>query len=562
MRPASYEDLHRGSGVAAYVVGFWRSLSTLGLLIGTLFFAASLTPSLIPRPYLVQGVLSGFSAGAGYALGVFIHWLWTYLELPHFSSRTARALKWFAAAICLATAIVFLWKAAGWQNSVRSLMGLEPVETAEPLVVGLIALGLFAVLIALARLFKLIYRLAAGKLDRYIPRRLANVIGVAIAVVLFWSIAEGVLLKYGLRSVDASLQRLDNLIEDDLAMPTDPEKTGSAASLVNWKELGRQGRRFIASGPSAEDIGSFFGTEAKEPIRVYVGLNSADTAEERAKLALEEMKRVGAFDRSALVVAVPTGTGWMDPAAFDSLEYLHHGDVATVGLQYSYLLSWLSLLVEPDYGAAAGKALFKEVYDYWTQLPRDKRPKLYLHGLSLGALNSERSVDLFNVIGDPFQGALWVGPPFTTPNWNWVTANRNPGSPAWLPRFRDGSVIRFTNQDNALDIPGEEWGPMRIVYLQYASDPITFFEPAAFYREPEGMKVPRGPDVSPDLRWYPVITMLQLAFDMAIGTSTPIGHGHVYAPEHYIDGWMAVTDPPGVSAADVERLKAHLKGRY
>ena len=77
-------------------------------------------------------------------------------------------------------------------------------------------------------------------------------------------------------------------------------------------------------------------------------------------------------------------------------------------------------------------------------------------------------------------------------------------------------MIRFTNQENALDIPGAAWGPMRIVYLQYASDPITFFDPSALWHKPDWMKPPVGPDVSPELRWYPVVSFLQLGLDMAI----------------------------------------------
>ena len=115
-----------------------------------------------------------------------------------------------------------------------------------------------------------------------------------------------------------------------------------------------------------------------EPIRVYVGLRSAETAAERAKLALEELKRVGAFDRSALVVATPTGTGWVDSTRSDSVEYLLHGDVASVAMQYSYLSSPLTLFVDPDYGAETARALFNAVYGYWRTLPKDRRPKFYL----------------------------------------------------------------------------------------------------------------------------------------------------------------------------------------
>ena len=70
------------------------------------------------------------------------------------------------------------------------------------------------------------------------------------------------------------------------------------------------------------------------------------------------------------------------------------------------------------------------------------------------------------------------------------------------------------------------------------------------------MKTPRGPDVSPKFRWYPLITFLQLTVDMAIATTSPMGYGHIFAPEHYIDAWIAVTDPPDLRPNDVARLKA------
>jgi len=67
--------------------GLWHSLSTSGLLLGTLFFAASLTPTLLPRSFLTQGVLSGCSLATGYGIGVFASWLWAYMELPQPKGR-------------------------------------------------------------------------------------------------------------------------------------------------------------------------------------------------------------------------------------------------------------------------------------------------------------------------------------------------------------------------------------------------------------------------------------------------------------------------------------------
>ena len=514
---------------------------------------------------MTQGVLSGISLAVGYGVGAAARWLWAYVELPEPQDGIRRFARLAVVAAGTLVAVVSLWHAAPWQNSIRKLMGLEAVDTGYPLEVVLIALMVFAVLMTLARLFHATFRVAEARIRRFLPRRLSNVIGILAVAALFWSIGNGILFRAGLRAAAISFEEYDRLIPPGTGPPVDPLKTGSHASLLAWEGLGRWGREFIASGPSRDDIGGFSGRKALQPLRVYVGLRSAGTLEARARLALEELKRVGGFERSVLVVVSPTGTGWVDPAALDSVEYLHGGDVASVALQYSYLASWLYLLVDPGYGADASRALFKEIYGYWTALPKDRRPKLYLFGLSLGAANSERSTDLIEVLGDPFTGALWSGPPHSSRLWRFLTDHRDPGSPAWLPRFRDGSFVRFVNQygDSATQasMSNAAWGPMRVVYLQYASDPVTFFDYGTFHREPEWMQPPRGPDVSRQLRWYPIVTFLQLGLDMFMATSAPIGFGHLYAPAHYVDAWIEVTDAHGWSADEIVRLKQHLSRR-
>ncbi|MCK1302521.1 alpha/beta-hydrolase family protein [Bradyrhizobium sp. 40] len=527
-------------------------------MLGALFFAAALTPTLIPRSYLTQGALAGGCFAIGYFAGVLWRRLWHYLELPEPSPRARSIANALVTAGCLLVVVIFLRRTAEWQNSIRTVMKMTPVETAHPLKVCVIALITFAVLLVLGRLFAFVARFLAVRTKRVIPRKLANVLGVLIAGLLFWSIASNVLVRTAFNALDSSFRELDALQEPERPQPAAPNRTGSSASLVKWQELGRMGRRFIASGPNATEISAVTGQPAQDPVRVYVGLGSRDTAQARAKLALEELKRQHGFQRKVLIVVTPTGTGWVDPSAMDTVEYLHHGDVASVAMQYSYLNSPLSLLFQPEYGAEASRALFAEIYGYWTSLPKDKRPKLYLHGLSLGAMNSEKSVELFETIGDPIAGALWSGAPFESRIWRSITDNRNPGSPAWLPKFRDGRFVRFMNQNGPTVPPDTPWGPMRVVYLQYASDAITFFDYGDAYRAPAWMDAPRGPDVSSELRWYPIVTMLQLALDMAVATNTPMGFGHVYAPEHYVDGWVAVTDVGDWSAEALARLKYQL----
>lgn len=533
---------------------FVRGLSLVGVLVGTVFFAVSLSPSLLPRPFAVQGILSGVSFAVGYGLGVAGLMLWNFLHLPVAGQRLAHILALAGGALCLLVALAFLWQWSSWQNAIREMMGMEEAVGLRPTIILPVAVGVFIVLLLLARLFRRLLRFLSRHLAAFVPARVSYLLATVVSVAVFWSAIDGVLFSALLRTADRSFQQLDMLIEDDLPPPSRPEQTGSPDSLVGWASLGRQGRRFVSGGPDAEALRSFFATPLVAPIRVYVGLNSADTPGERARLALEELKRAGGFERSVLLLATPTGTGWVDPAGQDPLEYLFRGDIATVAVQYSYLNSPLTLLTGGAYGVETARALFLAIYDHWRGLPAHSRPRLFLSGLSLGSLNSDLSFDLFDIIDDPFNGVLWVGPPFRNESWRRITRDRNPGSPAWLPKFRDGAVVRFMNQSGGIEDADQAWEGFRIVVLQYASDPITFFDPSSAWRGPAWLQEPRGSDVSPDLRWFPIVTMLQLAADMVVG-SAPRGFGHTYAPTHYISAWLTLMEPEGWTEAEIERLR-------
>jgi uncharacterized membrane protein len=540
---------------------FWNSLSGIGLLLGALLFAASLTPSLIPRGYGLQGLLGGVAFATGYGLAVAANALWDYLELPKLQGRAHRAALWLAIGLSAAIVLVFLSRAPDWQNDIRARMGMDLVSDAQPLTIGLIAVVVALALLLLARFIAILVAIGARGLGRMMPRRYIRAIGGTVALLLILAFANGVILRQAIRAADASFGALDALIEPDTPQPTDPMRTGSAASLIPWEDLGRRGREFVAGVTPVEAIAAEVGGAVMEPIRVFAGLTSAPTPEARAQIALQELIRVGGFERSVLIVATPTGTGWMDPAAMVPLEILHRGDVATVAVQYSYLSSWISLLLEPGYGVAGASATFDAVYGYWRTLPRESRPRLYLYGLSLGADSSDQSFSLLDVLGDPFDGALWVGPPYSTPMWKQVTAARNPGSLEVAPVIGDSSVVRFATQYVSPVIPGAEWDAMRIVYLQHASDPIVRFEMDSWRWPPEWMAEPRAPDVSPEMRWYPLVTFFQLIFDNMIALKVPMGFGHLYAPEDHVEAWAEVTEPPGWTDAELQALKARLAVR-
>src|SRR5215470_4038889 len=286
------------SRAVRWAVESWQSLSASGLVFATLFFAISLTPSLIPRTYVTQGALSGTSAAVGYGIGRFFRWLWRYLELPvPRASRLAR-IKAGVAACCVVVLAALLWKTTDWQNSVLKVMHQPPVRSAYPLRVCLVAVVTFLPLVALGHGFGLVVRVVATWTRRFVPRRVANVLGAGVALVLFWSVANGVIFRVAIHLLDASFRQADALIPPESVAPVVETKTGSTASLIAWDKLGYRGREFISSGPSAARIQALTGKAALEPIRVYVGLPAAETPGERARLALEELKRVGAFGRA------------------------------------------------------------------------------------------------------------------------------------------------------------------------------------------------------------------------------------------------------------------------
>ena len=254
----------------------FRSFSGLGLLLGTLAFAASLTPSLVPRAAVVLGLLGGFSLAAGYGIGVLLRAIWAGLQLPTVQGRARQIGNGMAVAACVAVAGLSLWWAAGWQNRLRALMDMAPIESAGPWTIAGVTLLIFALLLLIVRAFLGIRRRLFRGLARRIPGPQAALIAIILTAVLFFAIGDGVLVSGVMRVLDNIYAELDGRFEATSPQPSDPLKTGGPGSLLTWEGLGRAGREAISQGPSAAEIAALSGTPAKEPLRVYVGLNSAE----------------------------------------------------------------------------------------------------------------------------------------------------------------------------------------------------------------------------------------------------------------------------------------------
>lgn len=540
---------------------FFSSLSLVGVVVGLLLFAASLTPSLIPRPYEIQGVLSGVVFMVGYGVGWTLDWVWSYLELPEVPLNWVKLATAVPLLVSGGLAVHALGNTADWQNSIRTLMEMEPVGTAYPYRILAISFVTSVVVLFFCRgLIMLGSRLKSLALH-FVPRRVASLLSVVIVIGIFFGLVDKLLLKRALIATDGIFAELNDLIEPDVAQPQQPWMSGSSASYLDWSAMGRRGREFTISGPTQSEIEAFNGRSAKVPLRVYAGFEGEDDLEEQAQKALDELLRIKAFERSVVVVATPTGTGWLDPGGVDTVEYLHDGDTAIVALQYSYLPSWTTLLVDPDRARHAARTLFRKIYEHWRSLPNETRPQLYLFGLSLGALGSEHSASIIELLNDPFDGALWSGPPFPSTHWAEIMNSPDLTGPAWLPEMKDNRLIRFAGPEGFRPPSREGWGKTRFLYIQHASDPMSFFSPTLLWTSPSWLEN-RGPDVSKYVKWRPVVTFFQIGFDIFLATSVPIGYGHNIEPGAYIEGWVAVTDPQNWPPQKVEMLKQHFNNQH
>ncbi len=534
---------------------WWQRRYTFtGTAVGMVFLWLSLTPSLLPRGPLFQGLVSGAAGAIGYALGVFAVWLVRFmLSRPSSppASRTAWAVLVVAAAIGLVFSIYFFHV---WQDQVRDLMGVPRLKWfnyPQAAIIGVVVLFLF---VEIGQLIGRLIRFLVRQLNRVAPPRVSFVVVVAVVLGLSIALLNGVVIKGTMSFLNKSFAAVNDEMDPNNPAPTTPLRSGGPGSLVSWNTLGNQGRIFVAGGPKVEQLTKFNGAPAVEPIRAYAGKNSAPDIRATAELAASELERAGGLKRKVIAVATTTGTGWINEAEASALEYMFNGDSAIVSMQYSFLPSWLSFLVDKENARQAGQALFEAVDERVRALPEGQRPKIVVFGESLGSFGGEAPFLSPNNIIARTNGALFSGPTFNNTMWDDMTVNRDEGSPMWLPIFDDGANIRFAARPENLGRPEQPWGNPRIVYLQHASDPITWWNPDLLFAEPDWLREPRGYDVSPDMNWIPVVTFLQVSADMAVAIDVPDGHGHRYVRD-VVNAWAAVLQPPGWTADKTEKLR-------
>ncbi len=535
-----------------------RRYTFTGTAAGLVFIWFSLTPSLLPRGPLFQGLVSGAAGAIGYLIGVFVVWLVQYMRSSD-SSPPAPRYAWIALVVIgIIGQILMIIYFHVWQDEVRDLNGVPRLGFWDHPLTAVLSLVVLFVLVEIGQLVGKLVRFLVRQLNRIAPPRVSAVVVVALLLALTIALLNGIVVRFAMTTINNTFENINDETDPDFAAPMTPLRSGGPQSLVSWESLGHQGRVFMAAGPTVEELTKFNGRPAIEPIRAYAGLNSADGIKATAALAAEELRRTGGLDRDVVAVATTTGTGWINEAEASALEYMYNGNTAIVSMQYSFLPSWLSFLVDQENARQAGQALFEAVDAMIRERPENDRPRLVVFGESLGSFGGEAPFLALNNLIARTDGALFSGPTFNNTIWTQLTRDRDEGSPMWLPIYDKGENVRFAARADNLDRPADPWGHPRVVYLQHASDPIAWWNPDLLFAEPDWLKEPRGYDVSGRMQWIPIVTFLQVSADMAVAVDIPDGHGHVYVRD-VANAWAAILEPPGWTPEKTEKLRPILR---
>jgi uncharacterized membrane protein len=529
-----------------------RRLTVTGFGLAAVFYCLSFTPSLLPRPYLLQGVVAGITAATGYAVGTAAGALVRLSWRP--SERTVRIAWRVLFAVVPILILIFLWLSTRWQRELRLRLAMPPAQEYD--LAGTVGVSLltFGVLLLVARGLRLATHGLANAFGHVVPDSAAYCAGFLVVALTSYTAFDQLMISYLYNTADRSAAITDSGTGRGIEQPSSALRSGGPQSLVDWNSLGRQGRNFVDSAPTRQQLTAFAGRPATEPIRLYAGLQSAGTPQARARLIVREMDRTGAFHRAVVAVFTPTGTGWVDNNVTSSLEYMYAGDTALVSMQYSYLPSAIAFLFDRSKVADAAAALITAVHDRWAAMPAASRPKLLIFGESLGTYGTEKTFGTAAKMVAGADGLLLEGPTFDNPIHQRLTAGRAAGSTVWDPSYPRLPVAFASTAPELRNLTGT---PPRVIYLQNSSDPVVWWSPKLLWQRPGWLRGRRGPDVTPDMHWYPGITFWQTTVDLIFANKAPIGHGHVYKSAT-VDGWAALAPPPGWTVGDTLRLRALL----
>jgi uncharacterized membrane protein len=280
-------------------------------------------------------------------------------------------------------------------------------------------------------------------------------------------------------------------------------------SLIPRETLDFEASRFLAGTEKGLPV---------DPIRVFVGVHSAPTVEERAELAVRELARLGAFERSRIVVISATLRGYVNPIIPDAVEQFSGGDCACVVIQY-YDKRTMLMPAKVPIAARTHRELLRRLVRHRGDA------EVFVYGESLGAWASQNvfrtggtaALDALGV-----SRALWIGTPY-------FSLLRRDFERGKLPTDERVATIRATD---LVDEDPPDTDRLRFVFLHRMTDPVVLFPGLELFW--------RRPDWMPSSEWRPGITFVQTLIDLINATNWTSALPQAMAHDYRLEGPLGV----------------------
>lgn len=407
-------------------------------------------------------------------------------------------------------------------------------------------------------------QLLAHQLERgmsWVIRRDSGAIGALIAHgVILSNLALGGVLA--LNAITAQIQRRDDIVEP--AYPAPPSSAFVSCgpnSVMPFDSIGKEGRRFVLMALTANEITTLMQQPAIDPIRIVGGYESANTIEERVDLMIDDMNRLGAFERSMIAVGSPTGVGYFNYSIAEALEYLTLGDCAIVVPQYALVPSALAL-TQTKNGENLTRLLLQRIRVELQSLTSEKKPEVVLIGESLGAnialdcamdASGQPYVPIFDELG--VSGGLYLGVPFRTHMWK-----------AWrFDRMRTDPHYQLECVHEPSEIGPKPRDKKRHLMVVHHDDPVNKFGFRMIVQPPWWMGPPaeRPPLVPRESKFRPFTTFILATVDLLNGMQSKPGTFVRKAHDYRIDVRLGLERAFGLRSTptQAEAIEAALRDR-
>ena len=254
---------------------------------------------------------------------------------------------------------------------------------------------------------------------------------------------------------------------------------------------------------------------------MFAGVRSAETIEERCRLAVDELERLGAFTRSRILVCSATLRGYVSPVPVEAEEHLSGGDVASVVVQYFDRRTWLMPAKVPV-AARTHRELLRALRERLaTSRTRPRSPSMARASAPGRARTSSAAAAC----------ARSTRPASPARCGSARRSSRCCRAGSRRARCPSDERVGFVRAKDL--VAGEERRRgLRFVFLSRSTDPVTLFPGLELlWRRPEWL----GPG-----EWTPGVTFVQTLFDLMAATRWPGSAPRAFAHDYRLEGPAAV----------------------